>query len=124
MNRFTHTSLPRLGLLAWAATASALLIAAPPTEAQGRRSKATIESVADRSSYQPGEAIRLAVRVLIDDGWHLQSNTPSFEYLIPTELFVTASDGLVAGETLYPPHIMWQSTFEADPLAVYEHEVV
>ena len=106
-----------------------LLTASLPLQAQlepprGRVQKAQLELVADRSSYAPGETARLAAQVVIEEGWHLQSNTPSFDYLIPTELFVETPTGFYPGEPSYPDHKMWQSEFEAEPLAVYEGEII
>ncbi len=103
--------------------------AALPTAAQlepprGRMQKAQMEVVTDRDSYAPGETARLAAQVSIEDGWHLQSNTPSFDYLIPTELYVEAPTGFTPGDPVYPDHKMWQSEFEAEPLAVYEGDLV
>ncbi|REJ79865.1 MAG: hypothetical protein DWQ30_13895 [Acidobacteria bacterium] len=99
---------------------------APQATAQrpGEPAKVIVEAVADRTSYLPGEVARLALRAVVEDGWHIQSNTPSFEYLIPTEAVFTVGGGLSPGEVLYPPHEMWQSSFEAEPLAVYDGEVV
>ena len=86
--------------------------------------KASLEAVADFTSYAPGESVRIAAVVTVDDGWHIQSHTPSFEYLIPTELALELPEGWPQPGVSYPDHVMWQSEFEADPLAVYEHEAV
>jgi len=86
--------------------------------------KASVAAVADLTSYAAGESVRVAAIVTIDDGWHIQSHTPSFEYLIPTELDFELPGGWSEPDVRYPAHIMWQSEFEADPLAVYEYETV
>ncbi len=86
--------------------------------------KASVEAVADLSSYAAGTRARIAAVATIDDGWHIQSNTPSFEYLIPTELALELPEGWPEPSVRYPAHVMWQSQFEADPLAVYEYEAV
>ena len=86
--------------------------------------KASLEAVADLTSYAAGESVRIAAVVTVDDGWHIQSHTPSFEYLIPTEIAFELPADWPQPDVSYPDHIMWQSEFEADPLAVYEHEAV
>ena len=86
--------------------------------------KASLEAVADLTSYAGGESVRIAAVVTVDDGWHIQSHTPSFDYLIPTEIAFELPADWPQPDVSYPDHIMWQSEFEADPLAVYEHEAV
>lgn len=86
--------------------------------------KASVEAFADLASYAPGDTARIAAVITIDDGWHIQSHTPSFEYLIPTEVAFELPAGWPQPDVRYPDHVMWQSEFEEDPLAVYEYETV
>ncbi len=87
-------------------------------------SKASLEAVADFTSYAPGASVRIAAVVTVDDGWHIQSHTPSFDYLIPTEIAFELPAGWPQPDVSYPDHVMWQFEFAEDPLAVYEHEAV
>ena len=86
--------------------------------------KASVEAVTDLASYAPGTPARIAAVVTIDDGWHIQSHTPSYDYLIPTELALELPEGWPEAVVRYPDHVMWQSQFAEDPLAAYEHEAV
>ena len=86
--------------------------------------KASVEAFTDLTSYAAGTAVRIAAVVTIDDGWHIQSHTPSYEYLIPTELALELPEGWPEAAIRYPAHVMWQSQFAEDPLAAYEHEAV
>ncbi|MEO1085628.1 MAG: hypothetical protein AAFY88_15415, partial [Acidobacteriota bacterium] len=60
------------------------VIAGPAAWAQ--RQTASFELVADRSSYAPGEPVQLLALVEVEPGWHVNSNKPAQDYLIPTEL--------------------------------------
>jgi suppressor for copper-sensitivity B len=82
--------------------------------------KARLELAADRTSYQPAERARIAAVATVEDGWHIQSHTPSFEYLIPTVLTLELPEGWGEAKITYPPHKMWTAQFETEPLAVYE----
>jgi thiol:disulfide interchange protein len=84
--------------------------------------KAQIEAFADRTAYAPGAEARIAVRFLVAEGWHLQSHTPSAEWLIPTVLTITPPEGWSVGDIVYPPHELWQASFQTELLAVYEGE--
>ncbi|MDE2850923.1 MAG: thioredoxin family protein [Acidobacteriota bacterium] len=86
--------------------------------------KASVEAFTDFTSYAAGTPVRIAAVVTIDDGWHIQSHTPSYEYLIPTELALELPDGWREAVIRYPAHVMWQSQFAEDPLAAYEYEAV
>ncbi len=114
----------RFGAGAATAVAAALCLAAVAGGQFRPPPKASLQAVADLTSYAPGESVRIAAVITVDDGWHIQSHTPSFEYLIPTELALELPEGWPQPDVSYPDHIMWQSEFEADPLAVYEHEAV
>ena len=99
---------------------AAALGAADPIGAQRRPriEKARVELLADRESYAAGSAARVAARFEVDEGWHIQSHTPSFDYLIPTELELSAPEGWQVGEPSYPSHEFWTAEFEDEPLAV------
>ncbi len=86
--------------------------------------KASVEAFTDLTSYAAATTVRIAAVVTIDDGWHIQSHTPSYEYLIPTELALELPEDWPEAVIRYPAHVMWQSQFAEDPLAAYEHEAV
>lgn len=108
------------------AVATLALLLASPAAGQmfGGEAKAGLELVADRTSYTPGSPARIAARVEIEPGWHVNSHTPSFEWLIPTELRLELPEGWPAAGVEYPPHVMRTFAFEDEPLAVYDGEVV
>jgi hypothetical protein len=52
-----------------------------------------------------GDSTRLIVKVVIPKGWHIQSNAPLDEFLIPTEL-KTEGEGLSFGKVVFPKPIL------------------
>jgi suppressor for copper-sensitivity B len=89
-----------------------------------REEKARLSLTADRTAYEPGETARIAAKMTIEDGWHVNSNSPTFDYLIPTKLDLELPAGW-PGETLhYPKHEMKTFAFADQPLAVYDGEAV
>jgi suppressor for copper-sensitivity B len=85
-----------------------------------RDPKARFELVADRTAYGGGDELRLAALVTVEPTWHVQAHQPSLEYLIPTELELELPDGWPAPKLSYPEPTLWQSSFETEPLLVYE----
>lgn len=89
----------------------------PPTE-----EKASLAIDADRTAYAPGEAGRLAAIVRIDDGWHVNSHRPTYEYLIATTLTVELPAGWEPARLSYPEGRLERFTFAEEPLSVYQGE--
>jgi suppressor for copper-sensitivity B len=105
------------GLLAFAFATP--LLAQPP-----REEKAALTVAADRTAYEPGETARIAAKVVVEEGWHVNSNTPTFEYLIPTKLDLELPAGWPGESVRYPKHAMKTFAFADQPLAVYDGELV
>ena len=90
----------------------------------GGEPKAEVELLADRTSYAPGSPARFAARIEIERGWHVNSHTPSYEWLIPTTLRLELPEGWPEPQIEYPQHAMKTFAFADEPLAVYDGEVV
>jgi suppressor for copper-sensitivity B len=99
----------------------AFAISAP---AQLRQEKAEVGLLADRTAYEPGETARVAAKVTVEEGWHVNSNTPTFDYLIPTKLDLELPAGWAEETLRYPKHEMQTFSFAEQPLAVYDGEFV
>jgi len=79
--------------------------------------------LAAASAAAPGKSIDLAIRVVLPDGLHAQSNRPKDEGLIPTTVTFAPSDGITPVEVVFPA----AKTFKletGDELLVFEHEFV
>ena len=87
-----------------------------------RQEKAEVRLLADRTAYEPGETARVAAKVTVEDGWHVNSNTPTFDYLIPTKLDLELPAGWPDEAVRYPKHEMQTFAFADQPLAVYDGE--
>ena len=53
----------------------------------------------------------------VDDGWHVNANPASFDYLIPTSV---SFEGLSATRVVYPTAVRIKPKFAPDGLDVYE----
>ena len=107
-----------------AAVALGLLCAISAPSQPLRQEKAEIGLVADRTAYEPGETARVAAKVTVEEGWHVNSNTPTFDYLIPTKLDLELPAGWPDEALRYPKHEMQTFAFADQPLAVYDGEFV
>jgi uncharacterized protein len=62
----------------------------------------------------------IIVTLQVDDGYHINANPASFDYLVPTSL---AFDGLKRAKVDYPKPVRFKSAFAPDGLDVYEGSV-
>ena len=67
-----------------------------------------------------GAAVQSKILVTVKDGYHVNSNKPSEEYLIPLSLTWTATGALEGGTVTYPKPAMQVFDFsEGKPISVY-----
>jgi hypothetical protein len=100
-----------------------LLIAAPASwGAAGAPASPVrrIEVLSERDAVAPGEREGLAVRVVMNGEYHVNSHVPSEEYLIPTRLSEMPAEGIEWGEWIYPEGEMKRFSFSKTPLRIYE----
>ena len=57
-------------------------------------------------------------------GWHINSHRPAMEYLIPTDVRVTAPEGFTVSEVAYPAGVRKVLSFDESPLDLYEGRTV
>ena len=88
---------------------------APP-----RLEKVVLSAAADHTAYLPGETVRVAARLDIAAGWHLQAHVPTYDYLIPTTLSIAAPADWPAAELDYPAPGRYKFAFAEDELDVLE----
>jgi thioredoxin:protein disulfide reductase len=68
-----------------------------------------------------GDSVQGTITATIADGWHVNSNTPTEEFSIPTVLELDPATAELIGEVGYPPHAMKAFGFTGGKeLAVYD----
>ncbi|MGE5833102.1 MAG: protein-disulfide reductase DsbD domain-containing protein, partial [Acidobacteriota bacterium] len=70
----------------------------------------------------PGSTARVALRVSLPEGFHIQSNQPRDPTLIPTVLSIDPPPSVTALEVVFPKAIDFEQKGGAQPLAVFERE--
>jgi thiol:disulfide interchange protein len=63
--------------------------------------------------------VRAVLTFDLGDNWHVNAHKPLDQFLIPTELMITAASGISLANTVYPEYILFD--LAGDKLAVYEH---
>ncbi len=66
-----------------------------------------------------GAAVVAHIPVAVQPGYHVNSNTPSDEYLIPLKLTWKSTGALEAGAVVYPKPTLEKYEFSEKPLSVF-----
>lgn len=92
----------------------------------GQLSVAKINSYNSLDKLYPKSEFLIAVKVFVDKGWHINSNKPNEDYLVPTDLKITSSDGLIeeVKNIEYPLPEEINLTFSQTPLSVWQDELI
>ncbi|MDR3666834.1 MAG: protein-disulfide reductase DsbD family protein, partial [Ignavibacteriaceae bacterium] len=70
-----------------------------------------------------GTEFKIAVKVNIDPLWHINSNKPYEDFLIPSVLSIDTSSGFRLSKIKYPQSHDRKLAFSDKPLSVFENEI-
>jgi thiol:disulfide interchange protein DsbD len=82
-----------------------------------------IETYQSFDKVYPGTEFKVAVKADVADTWHINSNKPYDEYLIPTSLIITENPYFKLNQTAYPKPHDYKFSFSESPLSVWEGTV-
>lgn len=105
----------------------ALALVVPPSwsNAQGGASakQLSVATFLSTDRIRAGETTRIAVQLKIDDGWHVNSHHPTYDYLIRTDLTLDQGAGFLVADIRYPAGRAEKLAFAEEPLDVYQGTV-
>jgi cytochrome c biogenesis protein CcdA len=91
---------------------------------QGANVEPETRWIFDSNAAHPGSIVHAALQVRIPTGFHVHSDQPLDEFLIPTLLTVTPPDGFTVHQVVYPAPILVEAEFSEEPLSVFENVFV
>lgn len=92
--------------------------------AQPGRIGIALEPLAEADAARAGTTFRVAVRAQLDPGFHVNSNAPLEDFLIPTALTLEPPDGIALEALAWPEPFMLSQKGADQPLAVFEESFV
>ena len=72
------------------------------------------------SQVEQDGTVRASIRVTIANGWHINSHTPTFDYLIGTEITFQPNQKISVVDVHYPPGKKVLLGFAEQPIDLYE----
>ncbi len=83
----------------------------------------TIKTYQSFDKVYPGTEFKLAVQTEVAESWHINSDKPYDEYLIPTSLMVPENPNFKLNKVAYPKPHDFKFSFSESPLSVLEGQV-
>jgi thiol:disulfide interchange protein DsbD len=83
-------------------------------------SKVKVESKLSVDKVPAGSTFKVAVILHIEGGWHINSHTPTYDYLIGTSFELPQREGVILTDLQYPNGENLKFGFAEDSLSVYE----
>ncbi|MBI2419996.1 MAG: thioredoxin fold domain-containing protein [Ignavibacteriales bacterium] len=82
----------------------------------------TLKSYLSFDRVNAGSEVKLAVKITVADSWHINSNKPKEDFLVPTELVIEGVKGAALASVAYPDAQDIKLEISDVPVSVYEHE--
>ncbi len=101
----------------------ALLICLGTSLARGADVVLSIRTIPPAGSLEPGKTGVLNVELQIAPPYHINSDHPLQDYLIPTTLGIEPQTGVTFGKAVFPPAPIKKLPVSDSPMAVYEGAV-
>ncbi|HIC57146.1 MAG TPA: hypothetical protein EYO94_07075, partial [Acidobacteria bacterium] len=97
-----------------------------PAEVDGQFGVVEIEthSLVESDAVHAGTVVNAALQVRLQEGFHVNSNNPLDEALIPTVLMIDPPAGVTVREVVYPEAGLLEQVGVDEPLAVFEETFV
>lgn len=83
-----------------------------------KRVKAEVKLDHDKALV--GSLVKAAVVLTIEEGWHVNSHFPTYDYLIGTSVELRPIEGIIVSDIRYPEGHLQRFGFAEDALSVYE----
>ena len=105
-----------VAVLTLATQAPAFQIGGGPASSAG---KVKVQSKLSVDKAAAGSTFKVAVILTITEGWHINSNKPTYDYLIATSLQPKQQEGYIVTDVRYPKGMNLKFGFAEDSLSVY-----
>ena len=69
------------------------------------------------------EEVKAAIKLTIENGWHINSNKPNEDFLVATQITLDTAAGIKISDIKYPQAKTINLSFSEKPLSVYEGDV-
>ena len=101
-----------------------VLLVAPSSFGQPGQIRVDVEGLVGAAGAHAGGSIHAALQVQLEKGYHVNSDKPLDDFLIPTVLTLEPPQGITVRGIAYPEAMLLEQAGADGPLAVFEEEFV
>lgn len=83
-----------------------------------------INTISSFDKVNAGGQFKIAVKINIKDSWHINSDKPKEDYLIPSQVNIQIPEGFRLEKTNYPPAEEIKLGFSDTPLSAWQGEIL
>lgn len=83
-----------------------------------------INSYSSFDKVNAGGQFKIALKLNIKDGWHINSDMPNEDYLIPSKISIQAPKGIITEKVIYPGSEEIKLSFSDTPLSAWQGEIL
>lgn len=83
-----------------------------------------INTISSFDKVNVGGQFKIAVKINIKDSWHINSDKPKEDYLIPSQVNIQIQEGFRLEKTNYPPAEEIKLGFSDTPLSAWQGEIL
>lgn len=80
------------------------------------------QAFSEKTRLKPGTSSKIVLLFQLEDKWHINSNKPLDEFLVPTQLSLEESEVVSIQKIVYPEPKLVKLSFSEEPLSVFEGE--
>ena len=91
-------------------------------QSEGDSNRVSIKLYQNLDKLPLNSQLKIAVKVKIEDGWHINSDTPNDEFLIPTSFDLLSDRNFEITKIKYPDPLILRLSFSDEPVSVFEGE--
>ena len=84
----------------------------------------SVKTFVSQDSVHPGDSFKIAFRVSIAPGFHINAQEVDDEYLIPTDLFIDETSNIKVLKQYYPEPVFGRFDYSEEELQIYEGEIL
>lgn len=84
----------------------------------------SVRLISSKNKLQPGKIQAIALEVSIKEPYHINSDQPTEDFLVPTIVTLTSAKGIQLAAVEFPPAVIKALSFSTTPLAIYEEKVI
>lgn len=91
-------------------------------QSEGDSNRVTIKLYQNLDKLPLNSQLKIAIKVKIENGWHINSDTPNDEFLIPTSFDLLSDKNFEIIKIKFPDPLILDLSFSDEPVSVFEGE--